>query len=458
MNRRSFIRSLGTGLAAGAAGGFGHGAMPPRASARRTTSLPNFVFLISDDQSYPDAGCYGNKALRTPNIDRLAQEGIRFDRAFAASPSCSPSRSGILTGQPAHSTGTARFHSPMPRMQETILEYLKPAGYYTAAFGKVHQGAEFWKRWDCPGRLDPVETFFDRRPKNRPFFLHVGYHEPHRPFRNGTSPPVKTSDVSVPPFLPATSAVRADLASYAQAIERLDSEIGKFVDLLKQHHLDENTLVILTSDQGMAFPGAKGTLYDPGLHVPLIARWPGRIKPGRTSSDLISLLDLAPTWLDAAGISAPQTMNGRSFLGLLDGALYGARDAVFAERNYHTTLDLSRSVRTAGYKLIQNYLPENSYQPLSDISRSPSWHSIVTFKREWRLSGVLERHYFARPRPVVELYDLEKDPWELTNLAGHSNYAETVRKLQAKLSRWMVDTYDFLPPPLGPLSLDLLVE
>ena len=461
MNRRNFLKNLSAGLgAARLAGSSGLAASLPNAPAIRKKSLPNFVFMISDDQSYSGAGCDGNKEIRTPNIDRLASEGIRFRRGFAAAPSCSPSRSSILTGEPAHETGTSRFRSPMPESQKTILEYLKGANYYTGAFKKVHQGVEFWSRWDFRGDHKPIHEFFEVRPKDRPFFLHIGYHDPHRPYLPGERYPEKNprSSVIIPSFLPDTPGVRKDLAHYYEAIERLDVKVGKLLDLLEKHELVNNTLVIFTSDQGMSFPGAKGTLYDPGLHVPLTARWPGKIKPGRVSSDLISLMDLAPTWLEAAGVRVPKIMDGRSFLGLLLGRSYQPRQAIYAERNFHTHLDLIRCVRTNRYELIQNYLPEIPYRPLSDIARSPSWRSILELEHHGELAPALYRRYFQKPRPDEEFYDLERDPGELNNLASDPKYKTELLRLQELLSRWMIKTHDFLPPPIQEPALDMLME
>jgi N-sulfoglucosamine sulfohydrolase len=461
MNRRNFIRNLGAGLGmAGMAASSKLAASLPDAEAAARKSRPNFVFLISDDQSYSGAGCNGNPAVHTPNIDRLAREGLRFERAFAPSPSCSPSRSAILTGQSPHETGTSRFRSPMPPMQKTILEYLKSANYYTGAFKKVHQGAEFWKRWDFKGLHRPLRTFFEARPKNRPFYLHIGYHDPHRPYLPGERYPEKNprKAVNVPGFLPDAPSVRKDVAHYYEAIERLDVKVGHILKLLEKYGLVENTLVIFTSDQGMSFPGAKGTLYDPGLHVPLIARWPGRIKAGRVSSDLVSLEDLAPTWLQAAGVPVPRAMDGRSFLPLLLGRSFQAREAVYAERNFHTHLDLIRSVRTKRYKLIQNYLPEVPYLPLSDIARSPSWRAIENLEHQGMLSPALVQRYFKAPRPQEEFYDLQNDPDEMNNLANDPKYKTELLHLQELLSRWMIETHDFLPPPIGPPAIDQLME
>jgi N-sulfoglucosamine sulfohydrolase len=461
MNRRNFIRNLSAGL--GMAGiarapGFAHSL--PEADAAGRKSPPNFVFLISDDQSYSGAGCNGNPAVHTPNIDRLAREGLRFDRAFAPSPSCSPSRSAILTGESPHETGTSRFRSPMPLAQKTVLEYLKSANYYTGAFKKVHQGAEFWKRWDFKGLHKPIGTFFDARPKDRPFYLHIGYHDPHRPYLPGERYPEKNPrfSIKVPSFLPDTPAVRKDIGHYYEAIERLDVNVGKLLELLEKHRLVDNTLVIFTSDQGMPFPGAKGTLYDPSLHVPLIARWPGKIKPGRVSSDLVSLIDLPPTWVNAAGVPVPPAMDGRSFLPLLLGRSFQPEEAVYAERNFHTHLDLIRSVRTTRYKLIQNYLPEVPYLPISDIARSPSWRSIESLEHQGKLSPPLFQRYFKKPRPQEEFYDLRNDPGEMNNMASDPKHKAELLHLQELLSRWMIKTHDFLPPPIQPPAIDQLME
>ena len=461
MNRRTFVRNLSAALGtAGLAGrpGFADPILDPDATARR--SLPNFVFLISDDQSYSGLSCDGNPAVHTPNIDRLASEGIRMTRAFAPSPSCSPSRSAILTGDPPHETGTSRFRSPMPAGQKTILEYLKSAGYYTGAFKKVHQGTEFWTRWDFKGLHKPINLFFESRPKDRPFYLHIGYHDPHRPYLPGERYPEKNprASISVPSFLPDTPAVRKDISHYYEAIERLDMHVGRLLKLLEDHELVENTLLVFTSDQGMSFPGAKGTLYDPGLHVPLIARWPGKIKPGHVSSDLISLEDLAPTWIEAAGLRPPTFMDGKSFLPLLLGKAFQPREAIFAERNYHTHLDLIRCVRTSRFKLIHNYLPEAPYRPLSDIARSPTWRSIEELARRGQLAPTLYQRYFKAPRPQEEFYDLQSDPNELTNLAGDPKYKDELLHHQVLLSRWMIRTHDFLPPPIQPPEMDMLME
>lgn len=412
-----------------------------------TSRLPNIVLLMSDDQSQPHLGCYGDPVIRTPNIDRLAAEGVRFTGCFVASPQCSPNRSAIFTGCTPHTTATSRLHTPMPPWEWTFLEGLKDKGYFVGAFRKVHQGEPFNKRWDFYGDAGTsFERFFQALPRGRPFFLQFGSTDPHRPYPSGTAQSVHDpSQVPVPPFLPDTPEVRQDLARYYDAIARFDAECGELMDLLRRYGFAENTMVVVTSDNGMPFPRAKGTCYDPGIRVPLIVWWPERVKGGRVVDELISHVDLPATWLDVAGVRPPEKMQGRSFLGLLLGREYHKRDAVFAERNWHDNFDPIRCVRTERWKLIFNAAPHFPYRPAWDIEDSPSWAAL---KREQR-RGTLARHHlqlFEPSRPMLELYDLKNDPNEFHNLATDPAHADVLHELMRKLSDWMHDTYDFLPP------------
>lgn len=408
---------------------------------------PNFVFLISDDHSFPDLGVLGSP-VETPHLDRIAREGLRFDNCFVTSAQCSPNRSSILTGCTPHTTATSRLHTPMPDHEVTVIDQLKQAGYFAGAFRKVHQGASFDKRWDFYGSAQtPFEKFLDALPAGRPFYLHIGFTDPHRPYRKGTYPrqhdPAK---VRVPPWLPDTPEIRGDIADYYNAISRMDAETGQLLALLRQRGLEDNTLVLFTGDNGMPFPGAKGTCYDAGIHVPLVAWWPGRIRPGQSRRELIAHVDLAATWLDAAGIPQPKRMQGSSFLPLLTGSgPYTPRDAVYSERNWHDNYDPQRSIRTARHKLIFNAQPHLPYRPIADLRDSPTWASYLDLARRARLSPEHMRLHQAT-RPVVELYDLEADPNEFYNLAGDPKHTAIRESLQHKLSDWMHDTSDYLPP------------
>lgn len=416
----------------------------------QSSELPNIVFLISDDHSTPDLGCYGNSAIQTPHLDRLAAEGLRFDNGFVASPQCSPNRSAIFAGCTPHTIGTSRLHTPYPEWEESFVEGLRGAGYYTGAYRKVHQGDAFNERFDFyrPARV-PFSEFFDKRPSGKPFFLHVGFTDPHRPYRKGAfSPPHDPAKVMVPDFLPDTPKVREDIALYYDEIARMDSECGEVLGLLDRHGLAENTLVVFMGDNGMPFPRAKGSLYDPGIKVPTLARWPGRIKQGSVTNALMSAIDLPITWLAMAGQEPTAKMTGKSLLPVFDDPEAPLREAVFAERNWHNTLDPSRSVRTQRHKLIFNGQPRFPYRPASDLERSLSWESYI--EEKWKGSGsALEAHHWQLlepTRPIIELYDLGSDPGEFHNRATDPELRDVRRDLEYNLSDWMHETYDFLPP------------
>jgi len=296
-------------------------------SAQPAGGPPNILFLLSDDPSHPALGCYGDPLIRTPHLDGLARSGVRFEHCYVASPQCSPSRSAILTGCAPHTTLTSRLHTPMPPWQQTFLEPLRERGYFLGAYRKVHQGAEFDKRWDSfRGAGSPFSEFFEARPKDRPFFLHIGFTDPHRPYYPGAVDPLHDrSRIPVPPFLPDTPDVREDLGMYYDFIARMDGECGTILDLLRRHGLERNTVVLFTGDNGMPFPRAKGTCYDPGIRVPLLASWPGMLPEGAVRRELISHMDLAATFCDAAGAKPLARQQGQSFWPLLRGGSYNPR-------------------------------------------------------------------------------------------------------------------------------------
>jgi arylsulfatase A-like enzyme len=335
----------------------------------------------------------------------------------------------------------------MPDWEPSFLEPLKERGYFVGAFRKVHQGPSFDKRWNFYGGVrDPFEKFFDALPAGRPFFLQFGSTDPHRPYAPGAvRPPHDPAKVNVPPFVPDSPEIRQDLAYYYDEISRFDSECGQILDIIEKRNLASNTLVLFTTDNGMPFPRAKGTLYEAGIRLPMIAKWPSKFQSGGTTSELISHLDLAPTWLEAAGIEKPAKMQGRSFLPLLLGRSYTARTEVFAERNWHDNFDPMRCIRTARYKFIFNATPNQPYRPIADLRDSATWASIQAMAWNGSLSAKHMR-MLDPTRPLFELYDLQRDPEELQNLAGSPEHASVLADLQLKLSDWMHDTLDYLPP------------
>jgi len=421
----------------------------PLRSGQVPSNRPNILFLFSDDHSYPDLGCYGG-TVRTPHLDGLAAEGMRFQNAFVTSPQCSPSRASVFTGRSPHAVGCSRLHAPIRPEIPSIIERLQGRGYYCGVYRKLHAGEDFQGRLDFYGGAHTeFSAFFAARPSDRPFFLEVGFRDPHRPYEAGAFTPAhKASDVSVPVFLPDTEAVRRDLAHYHDEIARMDSECGFLLRLLEKHGLTENTLVVFAGDNGMPFPRAKATLYDPGIRVPLLVRWPGRVAPGVLSEQLVSLVDLTATWLEVSGAEPLPAMEGRSLAGMLQGEASEAREEIFAERNWHDNWDPMRCVRTKQYKLIYNFRPELPYRPSLDLENSPTWSSYLAEAKSGRLPDRLSL-LLAKPRPQIELYDLDNDPGEFRNLAGKEDFEDVTRDLLDRLSLWIKRTNDFVPPPHG---------
>lgn len=407
---------------------------------------PNIVLLIADDLGWDDLGAYGHPTLRTPNIDRLAREGLRFDRAYVTTSSCSPSRASLITGRYPHSTDAEQLHWRLPPDQVTFVEKLRAAGYWTAAAGKWHLGDAVKDRFDLVREANPagfikgaksdasgcedwLRTLNDR-PKGPPFFLWLASIDPHRDYQSAR---FKAEDVVLPPWQTDTPEVRKDFAAYYDEIERLDRYVG---EILKA--LPENTLVLFLSDNGRPFPRCKTTLYESGIRTPLIARWPGRIAPGVCGS-LVSTVDVAPTLLSLAEVEAPPTLQGRSFAPLLANPGTSVREHVFAEKNWHDYEDRSRAARSLKYKYVRNDYADLPATPSADIVRSPSYRALKPD---------------AKPRPEEELYDVESDPHELENLAGDSRYARILEGMRGALEGWEAATKDVKPAARTPDEFD----
>ncbi|MBE7537184.1 MAG: sulfatase [Opitutaceae bacterium] len=423
-------------------------------SSLRHATPPNIVVLIADDLCKGSLGCYGDPHVRTPNIDRLATEGLRFERAYVTAPQCSPSRSSLFTGRTPHATGTSRLHAPLRNDVPTVLEPLREQGYFTGVLRKHHLGEDFRRRFDFSGGNDAsASAFFRQAPADRPFFMWVGFNDPHRDLytnydhiRGLVTPPHDPAEVTVPPFLPDTPALRADLALHYDAIHRLDRDCGEVLRLLEDSGRDRNTVVVFMSDHGMPYPRAKATLYEAGINVPLVVRWPGRVAPHQVTSELVSSVDLPATWLELAGQPALPAMEGRSLLSLLTGRPHESRRYIHAERNWHDTWEPARAIVSQKHALICNCRPEVSYRGSLDHVSAPVWRIMEREHEAGRLPPTLAA-MFRSPRPVVELYDLSADPHELSNLAENPAHAAVVDELLLELDRWMRATNDFLPPP-----------
>lgn len=432
---------------------------------------PNFVLIIADDMGM-EARPYGHPTIKTPNLERLADGGIRFDRAFVTTSSCSPSRASIITGRYPHSTGAERLHQHIPAEQLTFVELLGNAGYWTASAGKWHLGPHMEDRFDSVKTLTHLraaaraagtphvsgtEDWVDvlrERPKDQPFFLWFASFDPHRQYFPGAiDEPHRPDDVVVPPYLPDTPATRADLAMYYDEVSRLDAAVGDVLDELERQGVAENTFVLFISDNGIPFPRAKNTLYDAGIQTPFIVRWPAHVPPRRVSASLVSTVDIAPTVLELAGVRRPASFQGSSFVPLLRDPGQRVRDHVFAEKNWHDFEDRSRAVRSERYKYIRNDYTDLPNTPPADALTSPTMQSI----RELRDRGMLpaeQSTIFAVPRPAEELYDTWTDPFELRNLADDDRYRSVLARLRHELETWQRITDDVPPPARTPDRFD----
>ncbi len=454
-------------------------------SAVGAASRPNILFVLSDDHSVPFIHCYGREEMKTPNLDRFAAEGMMFRRMFTGAPQCVPSRATIMTGRSPVACRMTRFSAPLPKDEITFPELLKKeAGYFVGCCGRTYhldgsgRGPDatnavfdeyhlqtFKQRFDyvdatgqenVPARMN---EFFDQRPKDQPYFLWVGFSDPHHPWNTGKNPP-DPAKLKVPGFLPDLPGVRKDLSAYEGEVEHCDGDFQRVLDIVKERAGLENTLIIFMGDNGMAFPSGKGSLHDPGLNVPLLAWWPGKIKPSGDSSALISGEDIAPTCLEAAGVTIPERISGVSFLPLLKGEAFAKeRRYIFGERgphgsatfDEHTTasgVDYSRCVRSARYKLIYNVTPNLRYTPV-DSQGDPGWQDITKAHESQQLATEFEKLWFTSPRPVYELYDLQEDPNELHNLYGQKGMEAVTAELKTQMQKKMILDFDYLPLPIA---------
>jgi N-sulfoglucosamine sulfohydrolase len=426
----------------------------------------NVVLIIADDLGL-DLGCYGNKAVRTPNLDKLAKRGVRFARAYATVSSCSPSRASIFTGLYTHQNGQYGLQHP-PHSQQThpwvqsLPNLLRAGGYWTGLIGKFHVGPDSVYNFhqvitkgtggnrDVAAMARLAREFVSKREK-RPFFLVYTFSDPHRAAkgfanekfaRDPAEVRYDPGKVNVPYHLPDTPEVRQDLAEYYQAVSRMDRGVGLLLEVLREAGQLDDTLIVFISDNGIPFPGAKTTLYAAGIHLPLIVSCPGQPQ-GRTSDALVSYVDLAPTILDWAKAKGPAGYNlpGQSLLPLLGGDGGKGREAVFASHQCHeiTMYYPMRAIITKKYKLIRNLAHRQEYPFASDLWGSPSWQGIL--KRGDKMMGQRPVAAFLN-RPEYELYDLSKDPNELRNVANDPAYAEVLADLRRRLQTWRRETND----------------
>jgi N-sulfoglucosamine sulfohydrolase len=444
------------------------------------SSQRNVLLLISDDHGIDQLGCYGNEKIQTPNLDQLAEQGVRFTNAYGITASCSASRGVILSGLYPHQNGQFGHqhnwhHFSYHKWVQSIPLLLKQNDYRTGVIGKLHvapieqlpfdfvvPGKEIMGNRDVMVMAEKANEFFNQDKKD-PFFLLIGYSDPHRSaqgmskmknvenfsgfgndreYTDLTPTIYDPADVHVPDFLPDTPEVREELADQYQSISRMDAGIGKVIEYLRSSGRYEQTLIIYISDNGIPFPGAKTTIYDSGVHLPMIVNSPTINKSGGVNNAMISFIDLLPTILDWTDTKNPEyKLPGRSFLPIMNQENAVGWDEVYQSHTFHeiTMYYPMRAVRTRQYKYIHNLFPELEYPFATDLFICKTWQGILERKSEMmgkrRVSDYLLR-------PVEELYDIKKDPVESINLAQDPAYSGVLKELRAKLRSMRVATDD----------------
>jgi arylsulfatase A-like enzyme len=428
----------------------------------RADERPNVLFCIADDWSWPHAGAYGDKVVKTPTFDRIAAEGVLFTRAFCAAPSCSPSRAAILTGQVPHRLEAGgNLWGYLPAKYPVYPELLEKAGYVIGMQGKGWGPGKVVDRPRNPAGppAGSFEKFLNSVPKDKPFCFWFGSSDPHRPYDlgSGAEQGMKAEDVVVPPYLPDTPEVRNDLLDYYAEVQRFDAAVARMLELLDRAGRLDNTIVVMTSDNGMPFPRCKTNLYDSGSRMPLAVRWGAKVKGGRKVDALVSLSDLCPTFLEAAGLRPSADMTGRSILGLLTGTDDGAgRDHVFIERERHANVREgdrsypSRALRTDKFLYVRNLRPDlwpagdpqvwKAVGPFGDIDPGPSKALVLSRRVDRNVARFFE--LACAKRPAEELYDLDKDPQQVKNVAAVPEYADALQRLRRETDEWMARTND----------------
>lgn len=417
---------------------------------------PNILLLHCHDLGQ-HLHSYGVTGVQSPNLDRLAAEGVLFERSFCTAPQCSPSRSSIFTGRYPHSNGVmglthADFAWDLHDNERHLGQILSDAGYATAGFGVIHETRSGAKRcglddYSNTAGAQPMADAVIARLKQfagnpaKPFYIQAGCIEPHRltlpdrrsdaDFLGGRLSPDTTHGITVPPYLRDTPGTRTELAELQGAVRFMDQQMGRILSALRDSGLDQNTLTIFTTDHGIAMPRAKCSVYEPGLQTALILRYPKRQgwHGGARHKPMISNIDYLPTILDAAGIPLPGNVQGRSLAPLLDRGTYTPRDRIFGEMTYHDYYDPRRSIRTETHKLIVNFTSAPAF-----MDPSQSWRP--------RSDTVVPANHALAYHPPFELYDLQHDPWEQKDASREASYAPILSDLRTKLVAHMRTTGD----------------
>ncbi len=440
VNRREFLKR--TAAAAGAALA---GSVLPF-GCRKKQDL-NILWIIAEDIC-PDLGCYGNPFVHTPNIDKLAAEGVTFRNAFTTSPVCSPSRSALITGMYQTSIGAHNHRShrdddyTLPHPVRLLTDYLREAGYFTANVTEPAPGVKVRGKTDLNFTVGKLfdGTHWNQRQPGQPFYAQINLPWTHRRFVRNEQNPTDPEKIELPPYYADHPITREDWTLYYDTIAILDRNIGLIMKQLEEEGLLEKTILLFFGDNGRPHFRGKQWLYEGGIHVPLLVRWPDKRKAGDVNEELVSAIDIAATSLHLAGINVPEHMQGQNFLI----TKVKHRDYIIAARDRcDETVDRIRCVRTKRYKYIRNFYPERPYTQLNRYKESeyPVLRLMKRLNAQKKLTPE-QALFFASQRPSEELYDLQNDPHEVNNLAGHPEFDDRLIEMRKILDDWMDETGD----------------
>ncbi len=433
---------------------------------------PNILILMSDNHSWNHLGCYGDPVLKTPVIDNLAKEGIRFTNAYCSAPSCAPARAAMLTGQDFFRLEeAANLWGSFPDKFKVYTDLLDAVGYLVGYEGKGWGPGDYevggWEQNPAGDRYYSFEEFYNEKERGQPFCYWFSSRDPHRPYKaDGWKDfGANIEEIEVPPYLPDHLDVKKDIGDYYAEIQTFDRDVGAYIQLLNEMGELENTLIIVCSDNGWQMPRGLANLYDFGTRIPLIISMPSEYKGGRVVDDFINLNDFAPTFLELAGIPIPEEMNARSFLNILDsdedGFVDGSRDFIVTGRERHAfarkngTGYGARAYRTKDFLYIKNYNYESwpaGDPPLygdvdAHMLQYPSATKMYMLKNRDKdsLKELFELGF--EKRPEEELYDLNNDPYQMSNIAYSENYQKEKNFLSEKLTEYLKANGD--PRELG---------
>jgi N-sulfoglucosamine sulfohydrolase len=399
---------------------------------------PNILWILIEDWS-TDLSCYGTPLVQTPHIDKLAAEGIRFERAYTTAPVCSASRSAMMTGFHQNYIGANQHRTadkkPLPHGIKPIPQLLEEAGYYTATM----IGAKTDCNFTTTGKLFMGKSWKERKA-GQPFYVQATFGGTHRNFVRDPIRPIDADKVKLPPYYPDVPLARRDWANGLETVQVVDRQVGEFLRQLKDDGLEENTIVFFIGDHGRCHIRGKQFLYDPGVHIPLIVRWPEHIKPGTVSNELVSSLDICQTIVKLAGAKPAHELQGL----YLFGEDVPAREYIHYNRDkMDDTHDAMRAVQNKRFKLIHNLMPERAYCQLNEYKEKqyPMLALMNVLNMEGKLNPVQAR-FMAASKPEFELYDLKRDPYEINNLADDPGHAEIKSKLLAEINRWRKEIND----------------